>query len=67
MCQIVQNVEDEKISGRESDLSIENQLMLTLNYRREYRSMLRSGQDLGLHESNVSRTIKKIENICINY
>jgi Helix-turn-helix of DDE superfamily endonuclease len=63
----VQNVEDEKISGRESDLSIENQLMLTLNYRREYRSMLRSGQDFGLHESNVSRTIKKIENICINY
>jgi Helix-turn-helix of DDE superfamily endonuclease len=65
MCQIVQKVENDKRSGREPDLSVEDQVLLTLNYWREYRTMFHLGQDFDLHESNVSRTIKKIEDILI--
>ena len=65
MCQIIQQAEDGKTSGRCSDLSISDQVLLTLGYWREYRTMFHLGQDFGLHESNVSRTIKKVENILI--
>jgi Helix-turn-helix of DDE superfamily endonuclease len=65
MCQIVQKFEDTKTSGREPDLSVEDQVLLTLSYWREYRTMFHLGQDYDLHESNVSRTIKKIEDILI--
>lgn len=65
MCQEVKEVENQKTSGRISDLAIEDQVLLTLNYWREYRTMFHLGQDYDLHESNVSRIIKKVEDILI--
>jgi hypothetical protein len=65
MCEIVQAVENRKTSGRTCHLSVENQVLLTLTFWREYRTMFHLGQDWGLHESNVSRLVRKIEDILI--
>ena len=63
MCELVQAVENRKTSGRKAVLSVENQVLLMLNFWREYRTMFHLGQDWGLHESNVSRLVRKIEDI----
>jgi hypothetical protein len=65
MCEIVQAVENQKTSGRTCNLSMENQVLLTLTFWREYRTMFHLGQDWGLHESNVSRLVRRIEDILI--
>lgn len=65
MCELVQVVEKQKTSGRHSNLSVENQVLLTLTFWREYRTMFHLGQDWGLHESNVCRLVRKIENLLI--
>ena len=65
MCELVQVVENRKTSGRHGNLSVENQVMLTLTFWREYRTMFHLGQDWGLHESNVCRLVRKIEDILI--
>ena len=54
-----------KKAGRPSKLSLENQILMTLEYLREYRTYFHIGKSWGVHESNVYRTIKKIENILI--
>ncbi len=51
--------------GRKSNLSIENQLLLTLSFWREYRTLFHLGRDWNLHESNVSRLVRSIEDILI--
>ena len=65
MCKIVQAVESKKTRGRNPELSVQNQVLLTLTFWREYRTMFHLGQDWGLHESNVSRLVRKIEDILI--
>ena len=65
MCEVVREVLSRETRGRKSGLSVENQVLLTLGYWREYRTMFHLGQDFGLHESNVSRVIQKVENILI--
>ena len=65
MCETVQAVENQKTSGRTCNLSVENQVLLTLTFWREYRTMFHLGQDWGLHESNVSRLVRRIEDILI--
>ena len=54
-----------KKSGRPHSLSFENQLLMTLNYLRSYRTQIELSADFGLAESNVNRTIKKVENALI--
>jgi Helix-turn-helix of DDE superfamily endonuclease len=44
-------------------LSIENQILMMLMYYREYRTQFHIGETYGLHESNVSKNIRRIENI----
>jgi Helix-turn-helix of DDE superfamily endonuclease len=65
MCEVVEEVSGHETRGRNSDLSVEDQVLLTLSYWREYRTMFHLGQDYGIHESNVSRTIQKVEDILI--
>ena len=65
MREIVQAVEEQKTSGRNCNLSVEDQVLLTLTFWREYRTMFHLGQDWGLHESNVSRLVRRIEDILI--
>ena len=52
-------------SGRKSKLSMENKLLLTLEYLREYRTLAHIGASYGIAESNVHRTIKWVENTLI--
>lgn len=65
MCEVVKEVLGQESRGRNSELSVEDQILLTLSYWREYRTMFHLGQDYGIHESNVSRTIQKVEAILI--
>lgn len=65
MCEVVNDVLSQETRGRKSDLLTQDQVLLTLSYWREYRTMFHLGQDYGIHESNVSRTMQKIEDILI--
>lgn len=65
MCEVVTEVLSRETRGRKSELSVEDQVLLTLGYWREYRTMFHLGQDFDLHESNVSRVIRKVEDILI--
>lgn len=65
MCEVVTEVYSRETRGRKSGLAVEDQVLLTLGYWREYRTMFHLGQDCGLHESNVSRIIRKVEDILI--
>jgi len=51
--------------GRKPNLSIEDELLLTLEYLREYRTQFHIGIDYGVDESRVCRISHKIENILV--
>ncbi len=65
MCQAVSEYKESNKRGRKSNLSIENQVLLTLSFWREYRTLFHLGRDWQLHESNVSRLVRRIEDILI--
>ena len=65
MCDVVSQYKQTNQRGRKSHLSIENQILLTLSFWREYRTMFHLGRDWKLHESNVSRLVRRIEDILI--
>ena len=54
-----------KKSGRPIKLNIEDQVLMTLEYWREYRTQFHIGVSWGLDETNVLRNIIKVENILI--
>ncbi len=47
--------------GRPAKLSLEDQLLLTLCYWREYRTQFHIAASYGMHESSVNRIIRKVE------
>ena len=49
--------------GRPPTLSLENQLLMTLQYWREYRTYFHIGLSWGVDESVVCRTVHKIEDL----
>jgi len=51
--------------GVESSLSIEDQLLMTVMYWREYRGQFHIAADYGIHQSTVSRIIREIEDLLI--
>ena len=51
--------------GVSSPLSIEDQVLLTVMYWREYRSREHPAVDFGIGQSTASRTIRETENILI--
>lgn len=66
MVEIVENQEKLKTkTGRPSKLSLENQVLMTLEYLREYRTYFHIAQSWGVNESTACRIIRKIENILI--
>ena len=65
MCEVVLEYKQRTKRGRKSNLLIENQVLLTLSFWREYRTLFHLGRDWGLHESNVSRLVRRIEDILI--
>lgn len=48
-------------SGRPSKLSLADQLLLTLSYWREYRTLFHLAASYGIHESNAQRIVVKVE------
>jgi hypothetical protein len=54
-----------KKTGRPSKLRIEDQILMTLQYWREYRTYFHMQGDWGLDETNILRNVRKIENIPI--
>ena len=65
MCEVVVETKQLNRRGRKSNLSIENQVLLTVSFWREYRTLFHLGRDWNLHESNVSRLVRRVEDILI--
>lgn len=62
MLGVLREVEqDKKKSGRPSKLSLEEQLLLTLTYWREYRTQFHVALSYGVHETTATRIIGKVE------
>lgn len=51
--------------GGQPKLSVEDQLLIALEYWREYRTYFHIGKSWGIHESTVCRTVKKVEELLI--
>lgn len=51
--------------GGQNKLSAEDQLLVALEYWREYRSQFHIATSWGLHETTVGRIIKKVEDVLI--
>lgn len=54
-----------KRRGRKPKLSIEDMLLASLEYWREYRTYAHIAASYGLHESNLFRIVKWVENTLI--
>jgi len=52
-------------SGRKPKLSMEDKLVMTMEYLREYRTLAHIGASYDIAESNVQRIVKWIENVLI--
>ncbi len=64
MVEIVHHHEGQKKkTGRPGKISREDQVLMTLEYWREYRTYFHIGQAWGVTESTACRTIRKIEKI----
>lgn len=67
MSEVVRSCSKTKLkTGRPGKLSIEDQLLMALEYWREYRTYFHIGQSWGINESTAYRIIRKIEDILIN-
>ena len=67
MVDIVREADKKKKSkgGRYNKLCLEDQLLITLEYLREYRTYFHISQSYGVSESSSYKTIKWIENTLI--
>jgi hypothetical protein len=64
MVEIVrQHEEQKKKTGRPGKISREDQILMTLEYWREYRTYFHIGQSWGVTESTACRIIRKVEKI----
>jgi hypothetical protein len=59
MCDVLQ--EHLPSGGREPKLCLQDRLLMTLMYLREYRTQFHIGQTYGVSESTVSRTVRAVE------
>lgn len=69
MVEILEHADKQKKSrgGRKNKLSIENQLLMTLEYIREYRTYFHIGQSYGISESSAYKAVKWIEDALIKH
>ena len=65
MVEVVSNrlTKTRRKAGRPPKLSVEDQVLLTLEHWREYRTLFHLATSWGLHESNVCRVIRRVEDI----
>ena len=63
-----ESIKNRKInSGRKKKLSIENSLLMTLEYIREYRTYFHVSKSYGMSESSTYKTVKWVEDILIKH
>jgi hypothetical protein len=67
MLEILISKHEEKFSqgGRKPKLSLEEMLLASLEYWREYRTYAHIAASYGIHESNMYRLIKWVEDVLI--
>ena len=67
MIGLIKEAEKKKkaLGGRPNKLSVENRILMTLEYLREYRTYAHIGASYGLSESNAYENIKWIEDTLI--
>jgi hypothetical protein len=53
--------------GRKNKLSIEEQLLMTMEYLREYRTYFHIGKSYGISESSAYKTIRWIEDTLVKH
>ncbi len=53
--------------GRKNKLNLENQLLMALEYIREYRTYFHVSQSYGVSESSAYKSIRWIEDVLINH
>ncbi len=58
---LIEREASKKKSGRPAALSPGSQLLLTLEFWREYRTYAHLGDDWGIHETTVQRTVERVE------
>jgi hypothetical protein len=51
--------------GGQAKLRVEDQLLVALEYWREYRSQFHIGVSWGIHETTVGRIVRKVEDLLI--
>ena len=57
----------ETTKGRKKKLSIENMLLMTLEYIREYRTYFHISQSYSISESNAYKTVRWVEDTLIKH
>jgi hypothetical protein len=63
-----QSIKDRKVnSGRKKKLSLENSLLMTLEYIREYRTYFHVSQSYGVSESATYKTVRWVEDTLIKH
>ena len=66
MVEVLRRAETEKKkTGRPSKLPLEDKLLLTLSYWREYRTQFHIATSYAIHESSANRIITQVENVLI--
>ncbi|WP_225886735.1 IS5 family transposase [Pseudanabaena sp. ABRG5-3] len=68
MIEIMQQAAKSKRKGKggvKAKLSLEDQILVTLQYWREYRPYFHIANDWEVSESTICRTVKKVENVLI--
>jgi hypothetical protein len=66
MLAVLKQAQSNKPPGRPSKLSLEDQLLMTLEYWREYRTYFHIGQSWGVNESTAYRIIRKTEDTLVS-
>ncbi len=61
MVAVLRDAELQKLPGRPSKLGLEDQLLMTLEYWREYRTYFHIGQSWRVNESTAYRIIRRTE------
>ncbi|WP_237725098.1 helix-turn-helix domain-containing protein [Deinococcus alpinitundrae] len=58
---LIEREDGKKKTGRRAALTTAEQLLLTLEFGREYRTFAHLGDDWGVHETTVQRTVEGVE------
>ena len=66
MVSVLRRAEQQTPPGRPPKLSLEDRVLLTLEYGREYRTYFHIAKSWGLHESTAYRTIRQVEDLLIH-